>query len=61
MDLFIVFPSKNERLFSIKPLFIERWRYIDGVPFVEIYLMVKKEYIQKSTKRNRQKVRDEKL
>ena len=26
---------KNERLFSVRPLFIERWKYIDGVPYIE--------------------------
>lgn len=26
---------KNERLFSITPVFIERWKYIDGEPFIE--------------------------
>lgn len=27
----------NERLFMIKPLLIERWKYIDGIPYVEIF------------------------
>lgn len=28
---------KNERLFAVKPLFIERWQYVDGVPHIETY------------------------
>lgn len=28
---------KNERLFAVYPTFIERWLYIDGVPFIEIF------------------------
>lgn len=27
----------NERLFKIKPTYIERWIYKDGVPFLEIF------------------------
>lgn len=26
---------KNERLFVVKPIFIERWVYKDGVPYIE--------------------------
>lgn len=26
---------KNERLFIVKPLLIERWKYIDSIPYVE--------------------------
>lgn len=28
---------KNERLFEVSPTFIERWLYIDGVPFIETF------------------------
>ena len=34
----------NERLFSIKPYFIERWIYIDGVPFIETFRIEEEEY-----------------
>ncbi len=26
---------QNERLFVVKPLHIERWNYIDGIPYIE--------------------------
>ena len=38
---------ENERLFAVTPTFIERWRYVDGVPFVEIFEVEKKNYIWK--------------
>lgn len=28
---------KNERLFSIKPIYIERWIYEDGIPYIETF------------------------
>lgn len=28
---------KHERLFAVKPVWIERWKYIDSVPHVEIF------------------------
>lgn len=28
---------KNERLFEVSPTFVERWQYIDGVPFIETF------------------------
>ena len=28
---------KNERLFEVSPIFVERWQYIDGVPFIETF------------------------
>lgn len=34
----------NERLFSIKPSFIERWIYIDGVPYIETFRIEEEEY-----------------
>ena len=35
---------ENERLFSVSPVFIERWVYGDGKPFVETFDICKKEY-----------------
>lgn len=35
---------KNERLFVIKPIYVERWKYIDGVPFIEIFNVENEEY-----------------
>ena len=35
---------KNERLFSVKPLYIERWVYKEGVPYIEIFDMNTKQY-----------------
>lgn len=35
---------KNERLFVVKPIYVERWIYIDGVPFMETFDMQKHEY-----------------
>ncbi len=28
---------KSERLFEVSPTFVERWLYIDGVPFIETF------------------------
>ena len=28
---------KNERLFEVTPTFIERWLYIEGVPYIETF------------------------
>ena len=28
---------ENERLFAVKPLFVERWKYIDSVPYIETF------------------------
>lgn len=28
---------KNERLFAVKPVYIERWIYKDGVPYIESF------------------------
>lgn len=28
---------KNERLFVVKPTYAERWKYIDNVPYMEIF------------------------
>ena len=27
----------NERLFYVRPLFIERWKYVDKIPYIEIF------------------------
>ena len=27
---------KNERLFVVKPIYVARWRYIEGIPFMEM-------------------------
>ena len=40
----------NERLFSVDPLFIERWVYADGKPFVETFDITKGEYCFKEYK-----------
>lgn len=34
----------NERLFVVKPTFIERWVYIDAVPFVETFEIAEQRY-----------------
>ena len=38
---------ENERLFVVTPTFIERWCYVDGEPFVEMFEVEKKNYIWK--------------
>lgn len=35
---------KNERLFVVKPLYIERWIYKDGVPYIEAFDMLAQQY-----------------
>ena len=35
---------KNERLFVVKPMYIERWVYIEGVPFMETFDVTNSEY-----------------
>ena len=35
---------KNERLFIVKPLFVERWIYNDGIPYIEIFDIENKQY-----------------
>lgn len=35
---------KNERLFVVKPTFIERWLYIDSTPYIEIFDVANKRY-----------------
>lgn len=35
---------KNERLFAVAPTFIERWLYIDGVPYLQTFDIRDKKY-----------------
>lgn len=35
---------RNERVFSVKPTHVERWLYINGVPFIETYDVEKQQY-----------------
>ncbi len=35
---------KNERLFSVKPLYIERWIYEEGIPYIETFDMNTQQY-----------------
>jgi len=35
---------KSERLFAVKPLFVERWIYSDGVPCIETFDIENKQY-----------------
>ncbi len=35
---------KNERLFVVIPTFIERWKYVDGDPYIEIFDVINKRY-----------------
>lgn len=35
---------KNERLFVVKPLFVERWIYRNGVPYIETFDVENKQY-----------------
>ena len=35
---------KNERLFVVKPVFIERWIYSNGVPYIETFCVESREY-----------------
>ena len=39
---------ENERLFVIEPVFIERWRYIDGAPYVESFDILNEKYMLKA-------------
>lgn len=36
---------ENERLFQISPTFIERWHYMDGVPFIEKFDIANRKYV----------------
>ena len=35
---------KNERLFVVTPIYVERWIYIDAVPFIETFDIENQEY-----------------
>lgn len=35
---------KNERLFTVKPTYIERWIYKDGIPYIETFHIETQEY-----------------
>ena len=35
---------KNERLFVVNPMYVERWVYIEGVPFMETFDVKNEEY-----------------
>lgn len=35
---------KNERLFVVTPTFVEKWLYIDGIPYIEIFDIVHRQY-----------------
>ncbi|WP_455529091.1 hypothetical protein [Ruminococcus sp.] len=35
---------KNERLFVLRPLYIERWIYNDNVPYIEIFDIKEQRY-----------------
>ncbi len=35
---------KNERLFSVKPCYIERWIYKDGLPYIETFCFEHNKY-----------------
>lgn len=35
---------KNERLFVVKPVYIERWIYIEKIPYIETFDLIEKEY-----------------
>ena len=35
---------ENERLFSVKPLFIERWKYINSQPYLESFDVLNEKY-----------------
>lgn len=34
----------NERLFSVKPVYIERWVYMEGIPYIEAFDMNARQY-----------------
>lgn len=35
---------KNERLFAVKPVFIERWQYLNKLPFIETFDLNERSY-----------------
>lgn len=38
---------KNERLFAVIPTFIERWVYMNGIPYMQIFDIKNREYLLK--------------
>ena len=38
---------KNERLFCVKPLFVERWIYSNSIPYIEIFDIENEQYSYK--------------
>lgn len=45
---------ENERLFVVEPTFIEKWLYIDGVPYMETFDIKNKKYLLQQYKGARQ-------
>lgn len=41
---------KNERLFVVKPVYIQKWIYKNGEPFIEIFDFKSRNYIKKEYK-----------
>ena len=35
---------ENERLFAVKPTVIERWIYVEGIPYMEIFDILNEKY-----------------
>lgn len=35
---------ENERVFVVRPVFVQRWQYVDGEPYVERFYINKKQY-----------------
>lgn len=35
---------KNERIFAVKPSFVERWVYREGIPFIETFDFAQEKY-----------------
>ena len=35
---------ENERVFEVRPTFIERWKYLDGEPYIERFYINEKRY-----------------
>lgn len=35
---------ENERVFGVEPVFVQRWVYADGAPYVEIFFVTEKHY-----------------
>ena len=35
---------ENERVFRVEPVFVQRWVYVDGIPFIERFDVINKDY-----------------